>query len=1039
MTTIPKISIVTPSFNQGKFLEKTILSVLEQGYPNLEYIIIDGGSTDESVAIIKKYADRLTYWVSEPDRGQSHAINKGFARATGEIFGWLNSDDWYHPGALQAVAEAFAAHPEAGAVVGAGEMVSEDSKWSQTFYAFPVTVDSLHHAVDHFFMQPSCFFTKTAWEECGPLDEELHLAMDLDLWLRIAKKHKYAVIENNLSVSLVHQTAKTTALAPQSLVDASLVIMKHGGESEGRNRLVAFVQELYEARHSMEVLKLEKIQLLSEKARLETEQAQYIRLLNETLHQLQDKEQRVSGLERSLSWRITAPIRAAADFCRRIMDGTLYRDVKDTVRDFLRLPPDLGLDFPPKIDTSAAPLIFMATHVKFYPPSAGNEIRVCSLLRHLKKKGYSIALLFTPTDGKLFSSEEIECIKADMVDYLYQVKNADRCPGRIIAADYKKLLHEHEPALERWAKMEETFLPYGAVVRAVEIIRRLKPQIVIAQYIWMSSVLKLAPPSTLKVIDLHDKFSDKLRKVCAYGVHDAFTPSEEEEIQFINRADIAIAIQSDEACRFSELKPRAKIITVGLDFPAVIPESSRAVEKKWVLIVASGNPLNIYSVQHFIDNVWAKIVVDLPGSTLRIVGGIGKALDCQESIGVEIAGYVPDLTSEYADATIVINPVIAGTGLKIKSLEALAHGKALVSTPAGVEGLPEKDGTLFLVGNDDVQLASHIKELLLNDSLCNRLQQHAIAYACDNLSPEKIYSSLDGAFETFLSERKQARVLCLFLCYGADDCREGFNELVSWYAEKIHSAKVTIWIVDNALEGMVDTVDPDGYRLLAGDNANWEFSGWQKILSGYGEEIAANFDMVHFVTDKFNKLYTGYLDHFREDHLNVVRNNPVCLGHIDCYDKPVKLAGNTSSCWIRTCFFFMSLDTLARIGSLISFADRRIFFDGNGQFTADAPLSGNYRELIYDWLSGKELQGVSWHSTISDREHFQAKALAILNEHGLSINLRNNGIALIDFCWMLYSGSRRLKDCLSGSVEKQLALRKKVLEGAVPLQDIHVV
>jgi GT2 family glycosyltransferase len=113
MIDLPKISIVTPSFNQGKFLEKTILSVLEQGYPNLEYIIIDGGSTDNSVEIIRKYENRLAYWVSEPDCGQSNAINKGFERATGEILGWLNSDDWYHPGALKAVAEVFRVHPNA--------------------------------------------------------------------------------------------------------------------------------------------------------------------------------------------------------------------------------------------------------------------------------------------------------------------------------------------------------------------------------------------------------------------------------------------------------------------------------------------------------------------------------------------------------------------------------------------------------------------------------------------------------------------------------------------------------------------------------------------------------------------------------------------------------------------------------------------------------------------------------------------------------------------------------------------------------------
>jgi len=101
----PKISIITPSFNQGKYLEETIFSVLGQNYPNLEYIIIDGGSTDNSVDIIKKYENQLTYWISEPDNGQSHAINKGFMKATGGILAWLNSDDMYLPGVLDYVAK----------------------------------------------------------------------------------------------------------------------------------------------------------------------------------------------------------------------------------------------------------------------------------------------------------------------------------------------------------------------------------------------------------------------------------------------------------------------------------------------------------------------------------------------------------------------------------------------------------------------------------------------------------------------------------------------------------------------------------------------------------------------------------------------------------------------------------------------------------------------------------------------------------------------------------------------------------------------
>lgn len=119
----PKISIITPSFNQGKFLEGTILSVLNQNYPNLEYIIMDGGSTDNSIEIIKKYVDKLTYWQSKPDDGQSAAINEGFRHATGEIFCWLNSDDQYTEGALKIVGEYFTNHPECQWLCGSGKLI----------------------------------------------------------------------------------------------------------------------------------------------------------------------------------------------------------------------------------------------------------------------------------------------------------------------------------------------------------------------------------------------------------------------------------------------------------------------------------------------------------------------------------------------------------------------------------------------------------------------------------------------------------------------------------------------------------------------------------------------------------------------------------------------------------------------------------------------------------------------------------------------------------------------------------------------------
>lgn len=179
----PKVSIVTPSWNQGAFLEETIRSVLLQGHPNLEYIVIDGGSTDESTAIIRKYEPWLVYWVSERDNGQSHAINKGFARATGEILGWVNSDDLYERDALQHVATYFANTPECDLLYGNGWYVDEaGNKTAPCSWIRPY--DRRLFLTTNFILQPAAFWRRSLWANAGELEIAHHWAMDWEWLLR---------------------------------------------------------------------------------------------------------------------------------------------------------------------------------------------------------------------------------------------------------------------------------------------------------------------------------------------------------------------------------------------------------------------------------------------------------------------------------------------------------------------------------------------------------------------------------------------------------------------------------------------------------------------------------------------------------------------------------------------------------------------------------------------------------------------------------------------------------------------------------------
>jgi glycosyltransferase involved in cell wall biosynthesis len=205
----PKISIVTPSFNQVQFLEQTIVSVLDQGYPNLEYIIIDGGSKDGSVEIIKKYEKHLAYWVSEKDSGQSEAINKGISRSTGTIFNWLNSDDYYDKEVLKRVAKAFMEGAEV--VCGKVRFIYPDNKTALSG-KFPHSKDAIEVISSTKYLQPSTFYKTGFIKSIGGVNPLLHYSMDFEIWLKylLMNGMEDIVIDENILVNFrIHDASKT--------------------------------------------------------------------------------------------------------------------------------------------------------------------------------------------------------------------------------------------------------------------------------------------------------------------------------------------------------------------------------------------------------------------------------------------------------------------------------------------------------------------------------------------------------------------------------------------------------------------------------------------------------------------------------------------------------------------------------------------------------------------------------------------------------------------------------------------------------------
>jgi len=204
----PLVSIVIPSYNQAHFLESTIRSVLEQDYPNVEYILVDGGSTDGSLDIIQRYADRFAWWVSEKDDGHADALNKGFSQAKGEILAWLNSDDTYYPGTVSDAVSVFQAHPEVGMVYGDADLTDKNGKIIGRFASRQTDYWKLLRGSVH-IPQATTFFRADLWHQVGPLSLSLFFAFDYDLWVRLARESRLLYIPRTWATFRLHNEGKT--------------------------------------------------------------------------------------------------------------------------------------------------------------------------------------------------------------------------------------------------------------------------------------------------------------------------------------------------------------------------------------------------------------------------------------------------------------------------------------------------------------------------------------------------------------------------------------------------------------------------------------------------------------------------------------------------------------------------------------------------------------------------------------------------------------------------------------------------------------
>jgi SAM-dependent methyltransferase len=393
-------------------------------------------------------------------------------------------------------------------------------------------------------------------------------------------------------------------------------------------------------------------------------------------------------------------------------------------------------------------------HVLPFPPCAGNEYRIHRLLNWLAEDDWDLLVVICPLPHEMPSEQQIasaaaiypNLIVCDHAGTLLHNLSAD-C--RLLdglrpatTADFAALLHEDDggdSARARILNLLRTFCPDPFVELLLQLQDLYQPTLLLAEYVFMTRPFALLNPGITTAIDTIDVFSTKAGKVEQYGVSDGLAMTEAEESALLRRANILIAIQPEEARDLARLAPDRKVVSIGVDFPVVeVDRTSRPGAS--VLVVASASPMNVKGLHDFLSFSWPLVRKEVPVAELLIVGAVGDTVD-QPADNVRVLGRIEDLRPLYAQARVTINPAIAETGLKIKTVEALCHLRPVVCWPSGSDGVAAEARRFCQVATDWVGFARHVIRLLQSDEEAFAVEdEREILHHV--FSPEVVYAPL---------------------------------------------------------------------------------------------------------------------------------------------------------------------------------------------------------------------------------------------------------------------------------------------------------